>query len=147
MAVDRARADANRCFVCGPENPIGLRITFNLENGICRGTFTPGPDHAGFDTVTHGGIVFSALDDVMANWLFLQGARAVTAKCEIRYRQPAPVGTRLALVARLKFRKRRLCVLTATASIADTGALVAETEASFMLEEFGALADAESTRG
>jgi hypothetical protein len=32
--------------------------------------------------MTHGGLIYSALDDVMANWLFLQGARGHTAKCD-----------------------------------------------------------------
>ena len=27
----------------------------------------------GFQDTTHGGIIFSLLDDVMANWLFLKG--------------------------------------------------------------------------
>jgi acyl-coenzyme A thioesterase PaaI-like protein len=140
--AERPRNDANRCFVCGPENPIGLKIAFEIEAGICRGYFTPGPDHTGFDTMTHGGILFSALDDVMANWLFLQGARGYTAKCEIRYRQPVTVGTRLNLEAHLKLRKRRLFVLVASASVASTEVVVAETEASFMIEDFGALHDA-----
>ena len=84
--------------------------------------------------------MFSALDDVMANWLFLQGARGFTAKCEIRYRQPLPVGTSIDLEATLKQRKGRLYVLEATAKRTADGALIASAQASFMIDDFGALA-------
>lgn len=141
MTEPGARSDTDHCFVCGPENPHGLRITFRLEDGVCRGAFTPAPHHGGFATVTHGGIVFSVLDDAMANWLFLQGARGFTAKCEIRYREPLPVGTPVEIEAHLKLRKRRLVVLTSSVKRSDNQHVVAEAEASFMLEDFGPLAD------
>ena len=136
---NRGRGDANDCFVCGLHNPIGLRVAFTMDGEICRGRFTPGEHHAGFDRITHGGIVFSVLDDVMANWLFLQGARGFTAKCEIRYRQPLPIGTEIALSCRLKQRKGRLIQLEASAERSDDGSTVASTEASFMVDDFGRL--------
>ena len=91
---------ANKCFVCGPDNPIGLHLTFRLEDGVCVSEFTPGENHQGYPGVIHGGMLYSALDDVMANWLYLRGARAYTAKCEIRYRTPAREGEKLELVGR-----------------------------------------------
>ena len=128
----RGRADANNCFVCGPENPIGLRIVFSLDEGVCRGAFTPSRNHQGFDGVTHGGILFSALDDVMANWLFLQGIRGYTARCEVRYRAPLPLDTAVALEGRCVKEKGRLVVLQGKALRADDGTLVAEAQATFM---------------
>ena len=80
-------SQANRCFVCGPGNPNGLNVRFRIEQGVCVGEFTPAADHVGYDKVTHGGIIFSLLDDVMANWLWLQGEQCFTAKAEIRYRE------------------------------------------------------------
>lgn len=136
---ERARGDADNCFVCGTHNPIGLKVAFTLDDDSCHGRFTPGVNHAGFDQVTHGGIVFSLLDDTMANWLFLQGARGFTAKCEIRYRQPLPVGTEVALSCRLKQRKGRLVVLESSVERVDDGSVVATAEASFMIDDFGNL--------
>ena len=133
------RTDANHCFVCGPDNPVGLRIAFRMDGALCRGSFTPGPNHAGFEHTTHGGILFSALDDVMANWLYLQGARGFTAKCEIRYRKPLPVGETIELECVLKQRKGRLCVFESTARLASDHSLVASAEASFMIDDFGQL--------
>jgi acyl-coenzyme A thioesterase PaaI-like protein len=143
MTEPRARGDADNCFVCGPDNPQGLKITFSLVDNFCRGSFTPAHHHAGFDRVTHGGIVFSVLDDAMANWLFLQGARAFTAKCEIRYRQPLPVETTIDIECRLKLRKRRLVILESRATRRDDQSIVAEAEASFMIDDFGQLAESQ----
>lgn len=127
-----ARSDARHCFVCGPDNPIGLRVTFELDGARCTGTFTPRAEHVGFDGVTHGGIVFSVLDDAMANWFYLQGARGYTAKAGIRYRAPWPIGTTAAIACELVRHKGRLVELTARAYAEAT--VFAEAEASFMLD-------------
>lgn len=137
MAGSRGRPDANGCFVCGPDNPIGLKIAFRLEDGVCRAEFTPEPAHQGYDGVTHGGIVFSVLDDVMANWLFLKGVRAYSARSEIRYRDPLPVGTPLLLEGRLKKKKGRFVVLEGRAIRAGDGRTVAEAESTFHVVEDG----------
>ena len=138
--MSAARGDATRCFVCGPANPIGLRLRFAVDGAHCRGEFTSGPDHAGFDGVTHGGIVFSVLDDAMANWFFLQGARGYTAKAEIRYRAPMPVGATAAIAREVVKRKGRLLQLEARAADAVDGTVFAESSASFMLSDDTTLA-------
>ena len=131
--MSQLRSDANHCFVCGPRNPIGLKLNFRLEDDICHSEFTPGADHCGYDQVTHGGIVFSALDDVMANWLFLKGFRAFTAKCDIRYRDALPIGTKVRLEGRCIKQKARLTQMKGLMIRNDTNELVAETEAAFMM--------------
>lgn len=76
---------ANSCFVCGPDNPIGLHLHFRLDDDGRRvADFSPTKDHVGYPGVVHGGIIYSALDDSMANWLYLRGARAYTAKSSVR---------------------------------------------------------------
>jgi acyl-coenzyme A thioesterase PaaI-like protein len=62
---------ATMCFACGPDNPIGLRIRFQMDGGVCTGEFTPEETHVGYRNTVHGGIIYSALDDVMANVLSL----------------------------------------------------------------------------
>ena len=124
---------ANRCFVCGPGNAAGLQIRFRLDGDICRAEFTPGDDHVGYDGVTHGGILFSLLDDVMANVVFLQGERCFTAKAEVRYRQPLPVGTQVRLEGWQQRRKGRLAILEGRVIRADDDSVVAEATGSFMI--------------
>lgn len=132
--MNELRTDANRCFVCGPGNPAGLNLTFSLdEEDVCRSRFVPGENHCGYDGVTHGGLIFSALDDVMANWLFLKGFKAFTAKCDIRYRDALPIGTAVLLEGRCIKQKSRLTLLSGLMIREDNGEIVAETEASFMM--------------
>ncbi len=76
----------------------------------------------------------SLLDDVMANWLYLKGLRCVTAKCEIRYRNPLPVGCRVLLAGKSLKRKRNVVVMEGLASRADTAEAIAECQASFFIE-------------
>ena len=135
MTNERGRPDANNCFVCGPANPVGLQIDFRMDGDLCRATFTPGPDHVGFEAQVHGGIVYAALDDVMANWLFLQGVRGHTAKCEIRYRKPVALGTRLNLEGQLVKRKGALAVMSGKAIRDNDGVTVADAQGSFMIVE------------
>jgi len=133
MSDNPLLGSATRCFACGPENPIGLRIAFAVEGGVCRGRFTPGEFHVGYNDTVHGGIVFSALDDVMANLLYLQGIKAYTAKCEIRYRRALRVGETLLLSGEIVQQRRRLVSVRGEARLQGSSELVAETEASFML--------------
>ena len=128
------RSDAPRCFVCGPQNPIGLGVRFRMEGEVCRGEFTPGTDHVGFDGVVHGGILYCVLDDVMANWFFLQGVRGYTARCQVRYRQPVSVGEPLQLEGRLLRRRGRMAVMEGLLRRAGDGTVAALSEATFMLE-------------
>lgn len=139
MSDERGRPDANNCFVCGPTNPDGLRIEFRMEGDLCRASFTPGNNHVGWDRMLHGGIMYSALDDVMANWLFLQGVRGHTARCEIRYRRPVPVGIPLELEGRLVRRKGRLAMMAGRLTRADDSTEVASAEARFMIVDAGPL--------
>ena len=122
------------CFACGTDNPIGLQIRFAVEDGVCTGRFTANGNHVGFSDTVHGGIIFSALDDVMANLLYLQGIKAHTARCEIRYRNALRVGQEIILTSRVENERRRLVVLKGEARLADGGDLVADCSASFMLE-------------
>ncbi len=130
--MSQLRDDANHCFVCGPSNPIGLNLEFRLDGDICRSVWTPKPEHCGYDGVTHGGLIFSALDDVMANWIFLQGHRAYTAKCEIRYKDALPTGTRVQLEGHCIKARGRLVQMKGLMTREDTGEIVAEADASFM---------------
>jgi len=128
------RDDANNCFVCSPSNPLGLHVPFHLDGEICRGQFTPAADHCGYDGITHGGIIFSLLDDVMANWLYLNGLRCYTAKCEIRYRSPLPTGCRVLLVGQSLGQKRKVVMMEGIATREDTGETIAQCEASFLVQ-------------
>ena len=125
---------ATMCFACGPDNPIGLGIRFELQDGDrCRGQFTATGNHVGYENTVHGGIIYAALDDVMANVLYLQNIKAHTARCEIRYRRPLEVGQTIVLNGWIDSRRRRLVMLKGEARLADGETVIADCEASFMM--------------
>ncbi len=124
---------ANHCFVCGPENPIGLKVRFRLEDDLCLAEFRPDQRHVGYRNITHGGIIFSLLDDVMANWLWMRGISSFTAKANVRYRAELPEGTSVRLEGRCLKRKGRLAEMQGLVIRQDDGSVVAEASASFML--------------
>ncbi len=124
--------DSN-CFVCGPDNPYGLRISFRMEDNLCCAEYTPPEHHCGYDGVTHGGILFSMLDDVMANWLYLQGESAYTGKCEIRYREPAATGICYRMESEQLNRRGNIAKMAGRILHPDDGRVVAEATATFMV--------------
>jgi len=126
---------ANSCFVCGPANSSGLKVEFQMQEDVCCAEFTPGVDQMGYDNVTHGGILFSLLDDVMANWLWLQGEACFTARAEVRYRKQVAVGTPILLEGRMIKRKGPLAVMQGSILRASDGVLLVEANASFMLRK------------
>jgi uncharacterized protein (TIGR00369 family) len=85
------------CFVCGPKNPAGLRLHFeiNKETRTLRTTFIPGPQYQGYDNIVHGGIISTLLDEAMAKLAYELGHNAVTGTLDVRFKNPALVGERL----------------------------------------------------
>lgn len=126
--------DAPMCFACGQDNPIGLKIRFDFDGEICTAEFTPNENHVGFQDTIHGGIIYTALDDVTANIMYQQGRKAHTARCEVRYRQPARVGETLKLKGWIESERRRLVILKGEVRRAVDEVLVADCESSFMLD-------------
>jgi acyl-coenzyme A thioesterase PaaI-like protein len=124
---------ATMCFACGVDNPIGLHIQFHVVGDECNARFTPDENHVGYADTVHGGILYSALDDVTANVLYKQGRKAHTARCEIRYRQAARVGETLLLKGWIEKEKGRLVLLKGEARRENDDVVVADCEARFML--------------
>ncbi len=124
---------ATMCFACGKDNPIGLRIQFHWDGENCTAEFTPDDNHVGWQDTVHGGIIYAALDDVMANVLYLQGRKAHTAKCEVRYRLPLRVGETIRLKGWIDKEKTRLVVLKGEARRATDDAVIADCESSFII--------------
>ena len=91
-----------KCFVCGVDNPCGLRTRPRLEDNEVVIEFTPEERHCGFKSWLHGGITASLLDEAMF-WAAAVGLQRMvaTAELSVRYLKPVPIGTKLRAVAQL----------------------------------------------
>jgi uncharacterized protein (TIGR00369 family) len=85
------------CFLCGRQNPIGLKVSWynDLEAKQIRATVTVPEQFNGYPGVVHGGIVAALLDETSGRALLLDGDSdnlMVTLKLEVKYRRPTPTG-------------------------------------------------------
>jgi len=122
------------CFACGPRNPIGLKLKFDLKEGVCRTSFRSGSEHQGWNGYMHGGLISTILDEVMAQWLWKQGIKAMTAEMITRFIKPVPVGEELSAQASLVYKKKRLIELAAEVRLSG-GEVAARAQAKFLRVE------------
>ena len=123
------------CFACGPDNPVGLHIDYAVDDAeVCTAEFTPGENHLSWEDTVHGGIIYSALDDVTGNIPYARGLIAHTARCEIRYRRPLRAGETIRLKGWVEKEKGRLMVIRGEARRKEDNELIAECTASFLKE-------------
>ncbi|MEM6513868.1 MAG: PaaI family thioesterase [Pseudomonadota bacterium] len=132
--MNTAQESAPMCFACGKDNPIGLKIPYRFDGETCTADFTPGENHVGWEDTVHGGIIYTALDDVTANVIYRQGRKAHTARCEIRYRDVLRVGETIRLKGWIEREKGRLVQLRGEATRVRDDKLIADCQASFMLQ-------------
>jgi acyl-coenzyme A thioesterase PaaI-like protein len=81
------------CFGCGPENDHGLGISPRLEDDRVVAELEFAPWFQGGPGVVHGGAIAAFFDDLMGFVMLSHLAPGVTAKLEINYLQPIPLGT------------------------------------------------------
>src|ERR1700677_218769 len=83
----------NNCFVCGQNNPDGMKLKFILDEQrqtfVCRfrlsKRYTGPPGHC------HGGIIASILDDAMGKVNKLHQVVALTREMTVEYLKPVPL--------------------------------------------------------
>lgn len=90
------------CFVCGVDNPIGIKLRFYRDGEWVRAEFRPRAEHAGFHHTVHGGVTATVLDEVMV-WAIgaSTGRFAYSAELTIRYTLPVRTGELYRLSARV----------------------------------------------
>jgi uncharacterized protein (TIGR00369 family) len=96
------------CFVCGPENPEGLKASFECAEGRAVGSYTPRPEHQGYQGISHGGILAALLDEAMVYAAVTLGHWVATGELTIRYLKPASTTEPLTITAAVTRHQRRL---------------------------------------
>ncbi|CEP69372.1 HotDog domain [Moorella glycerini] len=126
------------CFGCSPDNPIGLHLDcFPQADGTWATYFTPTRYHESYAGIMHGGLVITILDELIGNHLLKGlGQWAVTARLEVRFRKPIPIGARIKFVSRIVREKGSLFQVAAWAELPD-GRIAVEAMAEMMARETG----------
>jgi uncharacterized protein (TIGR00369 family) len=105
--IERQLTD--KCFGCGQQNPMGLKLRFRTEGEKVIAEFTPSAVHEGYPGYLHGGITCALLDEAMgwAAYHLSSGALAVTARVQIKFRRPLLIGEPLTVTASITRRSTR----------------------------------------
>jgi len=123
--------NSRKCFACGLENQIGLKLKFyeTAPGEVTVDHIVPDA-YQGYPGVVHGGVVAAMLDEV-AGRTQMGGDPPrfmFTARLDIRYRHNVPTGQPLRMIGRAGKIKKRTATATAQLFGPD-GLLLAEAEA------------------
>lgn len=101
--ISLPKLEGFRCFGCGSANPIGLNMSFYLEKDAVCSDIVLNENYAGWETVVHGGLLTTLLDEVMA-WtaLVLKRSFFVTRKIEVKFLRAVRVNTPITVKGRLE---------------------------------------------
>lgn len=123
------------CFVCGENNPNGLRLSFKIdpERKTLKTTFVAGPTFQGWDGIVHGGIISTLLDEAMAKLVYELGYEAVTASLEVKFKRPAPILEPLHVYGEVTEVNKRL--IRAKAHVAKEDGTILATGVSTFLKQ------------
>ena len=122
------------CFGRGKENPIGLKLEFIEKEDSYITTFTPSLAHQGYDGIMHGGLISTILDEVMARYIHKKGFNAVTARLDVRFRKPTPIGQELTAVAKIAGKRGNMYELVGEIMLPD-GTVTAQGKATIAVVE------------
>lgn len=127
--------DEAGCFVCGTENPIGLKAAFTVdpERHTSHARLLLGEHLQGWQDVIHGGILATLLDEACVYACRTEAQQCVTADIQVRYRHPVPVGSRVDVYGELVDQRRSLW--RARGRIEIDGTVYAEAEARIFILE------------
>lgn len=121
------------CFVCGPQNPIGLQAVFSIDvdSKSSHAVLELSANFQGWQDVVHGGILASLLDEACIYACRSKADQCVTAELQVRYRKPVPVGAQVVVTGQLTDSSRKIWQAAAQLKIADT--LYAEATAKVFI--------------
>lgn len=123
------------CFGCGPNNPFGLKLDFRIEGDKFVAKKTLSREYQSYGGTVHGGIVSTMLDEAMGGYIYeLSGQHSVTARIDVRYRRPTPIGEELTITAWIDSKKSKFVKMKAEVALPD-GTVTAEGTATIAVME------------
>ena len=124
--------EPHRCFACGELNEQGLHLAIHTDPTGSWTETTLEPRFQGWEAVAHGGIVCTLLDEVMAWAVIGRGTWGVTARLNVTFRRPIPVGRAIRAEGWVVDENRRAHRAEGRILDGATGELLASGESTFV---------------
>jgi acyl-coenzyme A thioesterase PaaI-like protein len=124
--------EPHHCFACGELNEQGLHLQLHVTREGCWTELNLEPRFQGWESVAHGGIVATLLDEVMAWSVIGRDTWGVTARMSIAYRKPVPVGRMIRAEGRVVEDRRRMFRTAGRVIDMTTGETLADAEGTFV---------------
>lgn len=120
------------CYGCGSGHEAGLHMRVIAGELSVRAEFEVTELHQGAPGLAHGGLLGTAFDEALGalNWLLL--APAVTARLEVDFRRPVPVGSTLSIDARIVGQAGRKVYTRAVGRLGPDGPVALTASALFL---------------
>jgi acyl-coenzyme A thioesterase PaaI-like protein len=130
MTERNPQPNSKMCFICGLENPVGLKLRiYEVEPGVVETSYTAPEYFQGYPGVLHGGIIATIIDEVSGRSMMgpVDHPRFMfTAKIEVIYRKNVPTGKPLRIVGKALQDRGRSAEAWAGIYDAESGELLAE---------------------
>ncbi|MBI2781823.1 MAG: PaaI family thioesterase [Chloroflexi bacterium] len=124
--------EPHHCFACGELNEHGLQLQIHTDPDGSWIETTLAAGFQGWDSVAHGGIVCTILDEVMAWSVIGRGTWGVTARLNVTFRKPIATGRAIRAEGRVLEMNRRAARTEGRVLDAATGDVLATAEGTFM---------------
>lgn len=123
------------CIGCGSDHPGGLHMRMVSVDGLSvHSELLVSEYHQGAPGLAHGGVMATAMDEAMGVLNRLLRVPAVTARLEVDYRRPVPVGCTLHITSSIVGQDRRKVYTQAAARLDAADGPVAITAAALFLQ-------------
>ena len=126
-------SDNQYCFVCGKDNPVGLKLNIEVdrEKQLAETTIAVPAEYQGWAGMVHGGIISSILDEVCAYAGMTVAETVVTGELTTRFRKPVPIEKEIRAVAKVIKHARRTVLVEAELVMQDD--VLASAEAKMVV--------------
>ncbi len=122
----------SKCFACGQDNLVGLKLQFYYENDFAVSKFKLGKEYCGYPNIIHGGIIGTILDEAMAKIIIHKEGEAVTYEMTTTYKKPVCSMTEYEVKGKIVSVRRK--IIKSEAEIVDSnGNLFAKAEGTFFI--------------
>ncbi len=123
------------CFGCGADHPTGLHLQITAGEGLrVSGRFMASEHHQGAPGLAHGGVLTTALDEILGSLNWLLAGPAVTARIEVDFRRPVPVGETLVIDGEVVGVKGRKVFTRAVGRLAEPDGPIAVTATALFIQ-------------